>query len=336
MEAVQFAATLTYGLLAYTLGAVAAAIVSVPTAGPGFLWPSYLLLGFSVITLCAALGHLVGRWSRSIFMAPVICALGCFVAIGAIGSPRGLGLFVLSGEPNVVVNTWPLVARISLATALLFAAIVLPDRQKRQRFRWPQTFGARVAASCAGFAVLVAFSSLIFAGPIRVDRAATDSPLCSTSSPRVCIWPEDRKYLPELTAMAERLDAVPQKWLNLPDTFYQSGLRPDPRYIPIDFSFSEGQLWFAAPNFAGVVIQRSITDKCEERSRVSAQKYSDAILQLDLWLEFRLMGSSKLSINSTLSDAQLSEPQRIVQASEGEQASWVDKQLKVIHNLPCQ
>jgi hypothetical protein len=62
VEVVQLAATLTYGLVAYLVGMVAAAAVSAPDAGPGFLWPGYVVLGACVIVASAAVGHVAGRF----------------------------------------------------------------------------------------------------------------------------------------------------------------------------------------------------------------------------------------------------------------------------------
>ncbi|MFE9046241.1 hypothetical protein ACFYOG_35820 [Streptomyces sp. NPDC007818] len=335
MEALQFLATATYGLGVYAVGALAAAVVSIPDAGPGFLWPSYLLLGGAVILGCSAIGHVVGRYSRSMVAAPVICGLACFVAIGGVGSPRNLGLYALSGDPGIEISWKALAARIFLAFALTLAAIFTPGSFGRKAGGWGSA-GRRVPAMGAVFSIILGGVLLLTSGALRVDRDAPHTPLCSQGSPRVCIWPENRKYLPQISAMAERIGAIPQSWIRTPATFYELGVRPVGNGTANDFSVSEGNLWFAAPNMAGSVIQLSIPIRCESLSPQVANEVSTAMAQVEMWLEFRAMGTSEEpSVNSSMPRSDLDAAQRIAGSSEKEQDTWVKKRLKVIQEAPC-
>ncbi|MFI8386230.1 ABC transporter permease [Streptomyces sp. NPDC085540] len=336
MEAAQFTATVTYGVVVYGLGAAAAAAVSVPDAGPGFLWPSYLLLGISVMIACSAVGHAVGRLARSTVAAPVICGLACFVAVGGAGSPRNLGFYVLSGDPGIEINRVALAVRLALAAALVAAAVCVPALLRRGRTGWAPGTGYRAVGLGALLAVVTAVGSLPVAGSIRADRAAPKEPLCSNGSPRVCLWPEDRKYLQQTSAMAERLGAIPQDWIRTPDAFYELGVRPDGPETANDFSIVEGNLWFAAPNMAGSIIQLSLPPRCEALSPENANKVGTAIAQIEMWLEFRAMGTSETpNVQSDMPPGDLAAAQGATRLPEAGQADWVQQRLNVIHEAPC-
>ncbi|MCI3928151.1 hypothetical protein [Streptomyces sp. AN091965] len=244
-EAARFAATLTLGCAAYGVGCLTAAAVSLEDAGPGFLWPSYLLLGCASLTTFAALGHLVGRIWPSAAFTPAVCALGGFVAYGGVG--QGYGLYVLSGGPTYTIDG------TALSQRLLLAFVLVP---------------------------LITLS-----GPVRVTRPApTVEPLCDRGA-QVCMRPEHRKYLPELTAMADRLARIPQGWIKQPAAFYEFGLRPTKWGDP-GFDIAEGHVRPAAISMAAQVSTHSLG--CTPPR--DARRAWEASNRLDLWLEYRAMG----------------------------------------------
>lgn len=336
MEAAQLVATLTYGLGAYTVGAVAAAAASMPEAGPGFLWPGYLLLGACVIVACGAIGHLIGRWSRSSYAAPVICGLGCFVLLGTLGGPHGMGFFFLSGPPDAALNPVAVIARLLLAFVLAALAIFAPDLPRRGISQWGVMRGRKIAGGVMGAVLIIVAVPVV--GPVRVERTPPEEPLCSSGASRVCVWPEDRKYLPELSAMAGRLSTIPQDWIRVPGVFYERGLRPDPRLKPMDFDTSEGQLFFAAVTMATQTLHQSVdmTRRCDPRQSESAGKAANASEELWLWLQFRAVGTGdNAGVRISGPQEQVIAARNAVRSSETEQREWTRERLAVMNEATC-
>ncbi|MFD3759098.1 ABC transporter permease [Streptomyces sp. NPDC058622] len=336
IEAAQFTATLAHVLIAYVLGAAAAAAVTVPEGGPGFLWPGYLLLGASTIVACTAIGHAVGRLSTSVIAAPVICGLACFVAIGALGSPDQLGFYVLSGSPARKLSESALLSHLALALFLAAFAVLGPSVFRRKSGLRTAAAPARAAGLAAITAVFASLVALVSAGPVQVDRENTGTPLCSSGAPRVCLWPEDRTYLPEVTAMVKRLDAIPQDWIKMPQTFHEAGLRPWSEASANDFEIIEGNLWFVSPNLAGAIMRDSIPMRCEQWREDSLERLSAATFEIQTWLEFRANGpNERKGIHGGPPGVDFAAIEKISKEGEPAQKAWVDQRLNVIEETPC-
>ncbi|WP_030272200.1 DUF7224 domain-containing protein [Streptomyces sp. NRRL B-24484] len=338
-EAVRLAATLTLGFLAYGTGAVAAAAVSFDAAGPGFLWPSYLLLGAAILVSFAALGHLAGRWFPSPWFTPVVAALGTFIGITALG--QNLGFIVLSGAPDRDVRPTPIALRLLLAAALVALAVfapALPGRRAGLRAR-PLTWGLRGCATAAAAVVLVVFAAIPGAGGIQRDRTSADAaPLCRRDGdgvPEVCVWPEHRKYLPELTAMARRLSEVPQPWLGRPAAFYEEGLRRT-GLGDTGFAITEGHTRTAAMAMAQAVFAQSLRHCDLPVDNAAAWRSSDRI---HLWLEYRAMGvdpdvADRGLHMSGVADAESAARAAVVQPEQA-QAQWTAGERAVLAAAGC-
>lgn len=338
IEAVQLAVALTYAITAYLTGAVAAAAVSLADAGPGFLWPGYVLLGAGVITACAAVGHFVGRRSRSPVVSPVICGLACFVVIAAAGGHNGLELFFLSGPPQLGLDPLPLTARMLIALLLLLFAVFAPVPPPRGAARW-RGARPRTAVACWATVMAAALMALPAVGPVRVERTASEGPLCSSGVPRVCLWPENRKYLPELSAMAERLAGIPQDWVRPPDSFHERGLRPDgPDAVAGGFDTTEGQMWFAAVTMASATKKHSLepSQPCDPRRSPEAEQAYAASDELWLWLQFRALGTTgdpQMRISGP--QGPVAAAREAVRMSEDDQRRWTGQRLAALRKANC-
>ncbi|MFE7408930.1 DUF7224 domain-containing protein [Streptomyces laurentii] len=289
IEAVRLAATLTLGLLAYGLGCLVAAAVSVCEAGPGFLWPSYVLLGAATLVVFAAVGHLAGRWWPSPAFTPVICALGCFVAL--LGLPVRFN--VLSGHPDTRLGLFPLALRLLLALALAVLAVTAPPRlREADRDLPPREPPWRIRGVFLGsvLTVLLTLGAALPAGELGTPRPASAvTPLCARAdgrAPEVCVWPEHRRYLPELTAMARRLDDATRTWNGTPDVYREAGLRPA-RLGDRGFWITEGHARTAAVAMAQQVFTDAVGRCAPPRKERRALQAVDSI---HLWLEYRATG----------------------------------------------
>ena len=147
-DAAQLASSAVIGLVGYLAGLAYVALVSFSQAGPGFLWPGYVLLGAAAIVAGAAIGHAVGRVSGSRFGAPVAAGAGCLVLMMAFSSLLGLtstGDSVL-GDPAYSVAPVSLASRALLGVGLASSAILLPSLIGWGSDRWrPPGAGGRAS-----------------------------------------------------------------------------------------------------------------------------------------------------------------------------------------------
>ncbi|MFD7584353.1 ABC transporter permease [Kitasatospora sp. NPDC059811] len=330
-ECVQLAVTLGYGILVYLVGAVVAAAVSSPSAGPGFLWPGYLLLGLSLLVICSAIGHLVGSWARSQILAPVLTGVGCLAAITLLGADSGF--FALVGEPFMSVQAVPILLRILFSLAVASAAVMVSRssvpgfRQKQKAMRTLQVLGTLVAVMVAGFAVAAA-------GPLTSPRTPPKAATCSDTQPRICLWPEDRKYTSQADAMARNLAALPAGLFVMPPVFYERGLRPGQQLQ--DFYINEGSMWEAAEGISINIVTATVPPGCQPATPAAAQKYFTAAFELATWLSVRMTGGGQpASVHGGPPGVDRAAVTAVATQPESVQTEWVRDRLSTVRNTDC-
>lgn len=332
IEAAHLAATLTYGVIAYAVGVLAAGLVSLRQAGPGFLWPGYPLLGLCVIVLCGAIGYMVGRWSVWRFGAPITVGVALFLLLGWLGAPQpaGIGLSVLVGDPQFMVRFEAIAARLMLAVFATVLAVVLPAW-----LRATASTGRKIAGGVAALAFVAAVMTIGAAGPLEAMRPPPVRPVCTTTVPEVCLWPEDRKYLPAVAAMANRLAAMPTGLVTLPRVFYERGLRPGRTYYYSDFLIIEGSTWSVSPSMSGAIMSATLPSLCNASGVTSDNVRQTALFNLDAWLQVRANGEGQPSTVHGGPPIDLHAVARLAASPDATQARWVREQLSTIRATPC-
>ncbi|MFG3254446.1 ABC transporter permease [Streptomyces sp. NPDC048172] len=334
VESMRLAATLTLGFAAYGSGCAVAAAVSFPDAGPGFLWPSYLLLGAATLVVFAAAGHLAGRFWPSPAFTPVLAGVGGFLLMLGVGDPWGWS--ALSGAPDQMLRPGRVAVRVAFALALAALAVLVPHPRRRSGGlpRPRSTVAGRLAVLAAAAASLATLAGVAVSSEIQVERPSTAvEPLCrkaGADAPRVCVWPEHRRYLPELTAMADRLSRIPQDWVRTPETFREFGLRRT-RLGDAGFDITEGHVRTAAIAMAVEVSRQSFGDCRIPGGDERGWRASDRI---DLWLEYRAMGVDPGEADDGLhmsgAEGAQGSARRIVRATEADQRAWTSRQRAVL------
>ncbi|GII58847.1 hypothetical protein Pth03_72360 [Planotetraspora thailandica] len=325
VELPVLAGTLAYGLVAFVPGVVIAAVVSAREAGPGFLWPSYLALGVCLVVLSAATGHLAGKLWSSRFV-PAITVAVCLFGQTML---RPIRFYVLSGHPQAEVSGPALAVRVAFVLLMAAFALALPPRDARLGWSRARGVPLRPLAAVAAFAGLVAVA---VAGPLLVGRPAPARALCSDETPRVCLWPENRKYLGPVSAMVARLNSLPGGALTLPPTFYERGLRaasaPD---AGADFQFLAGDL--SVPSFlSSAVIARTLPD-CEVPSDAE-ERYSHEVFSLDAYLQLRGFGdAAALGNDGGPPGVDMREIARVASLPDDRQAEWVKGRLAAVREI---
>jgi hypothetical protein len=325
-DALQLTSTLLYGGVPYIVGALIAAVVSYEEAGPGFLWPGYLILGASVLIMGAALGHLAGKLFTARFM-PTIAVATLMFAI----SLTGVEMVVLSGMPQLTFSPQALAARLLLAVLLVLIAVAVPGRTPERtgnRSAGRPAVASRLLLPAAALAVAVGVAGVVYAGPLRIARPAPEAALCSTGSPRVCLWPENRKYLPEISAMATRL-AASADLIKLPEVFYERGLRGDDRLS--GFLILEGAS-SVPDSMAGSVLEHTMP-RCDVPESATSS-YLHELWSIGQWLAVRAQGSRfPASMAGGPPGVDMEEIYQVAQRPEDEQAAWFRSRMKAIAEI---
>lgn len=333
IEAMRLAATLTLGFLAYAIGCLTAAAVSLGDAGPGFLWPSYLLLGASTLIIFASVGHLAGRWWPSPAFTPIVCALGCFISMLALPFKFN----VLAGPPDTHLSPAPVALRLLCALALAVLAVTAPPLKRRAERQTPHRKLPRHIRGAAAASVVCSFTALAAvpaAGELRVERpASATAPLCDRadeSAPRVCVWPEHRKYLPELTQLAHHLDQADQPWIKVPAEFHEFGLRRTD-LGDRGFDIAEGHVRTAAIAMADEVFTASF-GRC--RPPQDERRAWQSMDNIHLWLEYEAMRQDPSVADEGLHIEGVSTAQReatkAARMPSAEQQKWVEQERSQI------
>ena len=328
-ETVTLAATWLYGVVAYAIGIVVAAAMSVRSAGPGFLWPSYLLLGLSMITLAASVGHLVGRLLPGRYIAPLIALPVIFLNVAVRVGPDHM-FYVLSGAVQLSVSAAGVVSRLAVAVAVAAVAVTLvPVSERHEAKRTPRRY---MPGAAAVIATLAAVMAVFVVGPLRDTRPAPSHPLCSTVKPQVCVWPEDVKYLPSAAAMAVRLGSLPAGLFEVPGTFYEAGLR-SPERGPTDFN-TTFDTWSVAQNMAfSIHITGVDSTKCTVADS-DQQRYFTAVFELDQWLsEHALGGPEPSAIHGGPPDLDRDAIHAVETQPEEQQISWAAQRVATVRSL---
>jgi len=334
IESAQLAATLAYGLGAYAVGAVVAAITTAAKNDHGSLWPGYFLEGTALLVGCAAIGHASGKWSRTQFFAPVACSLGMFVAIAWLGSPSSFGLYLLSGPPFLRVAPPAVVSRLALAAALVAAALSFRRPSVRRRIptwspRRRQLKGAALMAMPAVCAVVLAV-----AGPVQVPRPASDAPTCTTGAPVICLWPEDSVYLPTAQKMADRMRNLASYGFVVPARFDERGLERAGSG-GFDFYILEGSMWDASESMASEIQFGSRPHDCPLTTTVTSDQ-AVAIGEQGMWLAMTIFGGARPSdMHGGPPGVDLDAVARVVQEPSAVQRQWLNSRMVLVRQAYC-
>ena len=299
LDAAQLVSSAAVGLGGYLVGVAYVALASISRAGPGFVWPGYLLLGAAVTIACAAIGHGVGRATGSLFGAPVVAGAGCLVLMMAFSSLLGLtsqGNVVL-GDPAYSVTPDAIATRALLALGLAAAAVTVPSLVGRGPGRWRPTLQSW-SGGAVGLTAVAAATLLLPTHNVLEVRASPADPVCSATVPKVCLWPEDRKYLDDVTALALRAERLPPLF-RVPRAFYEQGLQPhtalnDANDFSLDNgSVSNGLMWFVAITMEGDVWTSTFGARACFPASMSQNSYNTlehAAFLLTQWLTTRIFG----------------------------------------------
>lgn len=306
------------------VGITWAHVIAWPTAheGEGWIRAGFPLLGYSLMLIGCAVGHLTGRLVPS-YWAPPVAAFGILAVAVTVGTPDGL-LFVPMSAP-IHLTLRPSAVLLPIAAGVVALGTAALAVGARRRPEAPPT--ARRAVLGIGLATVALTIAVVAGQPSLVPRTDNARPVCTSTSPRLCVFPEMPGAVPELAAMADRIAALPQARFSAPAELVQTGLPPVPGGVTFP---AEGHRWFVADSLAGIVASKSgIGCVPMDMEGESASIASDEYFVVLEWLAARIYGEARpADVHSTV-DGMLDQAEiaALLAMPDTAQLAWVDEHL---------
>ncbi len=293
LEATQLGASCLVGLTAYLTGVVVAAVLTFRTAGPGTVWWSYVALGALLVVDAASLGHGIGAVTGARIGGAITAGVTTLVLVMTLAN--SVNLVVATVSVGQEANGTGLVVRAALSIGLAAAAMTASTVIDRSP---PPVWTSRWAGVSLTLGLLLATGSGIALASGRavalVPRHPPDATTCVGSSRSLCVWPDERKYLPELTTMSDRLSSLSGSGLNIPQHMVEEGLAVPPSTA----SFSlHGSVWMAAFEMSmDIQIRTWGTQWCLPTSEAAVNRIVIANEEMQYWLTVYLAGPQPANV----------------------------------------
>ncbi|MEU8400747.1 hypothetical protein AB0C28_36640 [Nonomuraea sp. NPDC048892] len=331
VEAYRLAAAAALLLVPYLIGGAAGFALTASTFPPGLgLWAGYVLMGAIVMLLAVAWGWAIGRYANPAYAA-LTASLSWFVFEAFPGDAADLG--VASGpawkQPD------PLALLLRSAAVMAFLSLIAWAYTKNRK-RWKSLTLTVLGGTGA---VLVTMSTTGVS-----DRHVPDHPLCVSGAIEICLWPEDRKYLPLVRALDQRAATLPTDW-RLPAHLDQYGLKRierndnGERAVELDgaFKFPDGSKWGLALGMSHAILNRTL-GPCDWKAIWKAEDFTPETLRK--WLEFYLAESNRPAYRTTqlsedMGKAWSSASQAFGELPADQQFDWARRQLDRVKDSYC-
>lgn len=184
----------------------------------------------------------------------------------------------------------------------------------------------------AAAALALALPTVLPGTVMTTDRVPTTT-VCTQTRIDVCVWPEQAVYLPELTALAQRADAVGQVYgLTGTSRLTASGIPGGIRTVIA----GEGS-WFVASSLAGELASSLITDPAcvpsDEADPVAAERFWGAYFQLRalLLLELQQQEAPRSMADTTGVDG--AEVAQVWRADQAVRLAWAGQRVDTMTGL---
>jgi hypothetical protein len=336
-DSIQLASTVCIALALYLAGVITVIAASEGQSSSGHFWLGYGLLGALTLTAITAAGHLIGRVISSPVVAPTAAGVIGLIIMMAIASRFGLLVTANLAYSWYGISGMALLVRAFLATSLMVAAVAVPTRMNRGD-RWPRPSGQRAFSVGAAVGV-VAAAALLPATPVLAQRQPPSQPLCTATNSRICLWPDERKYLPDFSQMGRRLAALRDSTLDIPSTFYERGLnRVADRagksfYSPV----GAGGFYLTAFEMAAIITDDSLTGRlCLPRDPAEQAKVFNASEFLLDWLSAQIAGGGQPpSVHGTNSIADSGQIGRMLFWPVQRRRAFTQRLISIVKSSSC-
>ena len=242
--------------------------------------------------------------------------------------------FAGAGAPWQVFRTPALAVRLALGVAAVVIAVAALNPWRRPA--WSRRIWRPLVVIGVIVCMTAGLAALISAGPLLTERAVTIRPVCTGSAPRMCLWPEDRKYLPQLAAISRRLAALPPGLVTVPRQFHERSLllyKGTPVVVPGSFAdiMGSSDLPFAIADMAAGIVSTTFPHACA--AQPGTPPYN-AWQNLANWVTLRAAGNLAVA-PPPAPGGDPAAAARIVMQPEASQVAWAQQQEKDIRNARC-
>lgn len=337
-EAYRLGATVVVLLLPYLVGSAVGFALTARTFPPGVdLWVGYTALGVVAVLLAAGWGWFLGRMLGSVFGG--LAAIVSWFLLVSLSLRYDLGLTVVSGPPELMVDPAAVTLRLTAVLALLTALLWLPApdqlRDHVPRLSIPASAG-------------VVLGMVFYLTTPIVERIPADEVTCVDGDrTQLCVWPEQEKYLSLLEDVSARVDGLPEVFVVPPrmneygiertETIDEQGVGyPVPGSLPY-FYIIQGSPW----SYAGIIadeILGATFDECTWPDELS-QTDSTQLDAVDGWIEAYLAGGGspdyKSNMPARMQEARADGRQIANELILTDQLRWAESTAKELRDRYC-
>ncbi|MEV0396509.1 hypothetical protein [Polymorphospora rubra] len=325
-HAAALGSVLAYGIAVYLGGQAVAAAVSLGEPGIGWLWLGYTGLGLTVVLAAVGLGYLLGALYPSSWIGPVCAGLGFFILVNLL--IERFDFYPLTAYMSETFVPTAYASRFIVAAALVVVAVVAAVLRNDPGRLSP----SRIAVSAATMCLLLVGSFAVVSTPELMRARTPVDPDCTDTTPKLCVWPENHKYLGELTAMASRMARLAEAGIKVPTVSYEAGLRPGPS----GFLIIEGSMWAVASHLSGEILMANQPDLTCDWTELS-DTYRRASGEFAFWVEASIVGGGHRDFRGGNPDIDMDAIERVVNNDdETRQFVWAAQRLATMENeSPC-
>lgn len=332
--AAALAAHVLAGAGVLVIGLAYAWVVNAQAGAWGHPWVSYLLVAVCVVTGCVAAGFVLAAVSAPAWFAPVVTALACFLRLAWTQGGTGALPRVFLGAPAYLeLDPLAVVGAVGEAAVLVALALVTPAalaRLAHRRDGAAYPLGARrragVVAGClAGVLVLLGAAG---GPPIQRERVSTGDGVCTGTTVRLCVWPDETQRLAGLTTMSQRAAQVGSRWgAARAVTLREMGL---PASQDGNFIMGGEANWFLASSIADALTLQLVPEACYPASTDTSAKADRFYLQLNdltAFLQVQIMGGTVPDGTGDSTGVDWAAITRAANASPADQETWMTTHL---------
>lgn len=335
---VQIASTVVYASILYLI-VVAAVVVSMMDVmrGPGFLWPGYVLLGWLTIVSAACAGHLLGYICSARLTTSVAAGLLAFILLSSGG--QEFAWVPYQYTPSMTVSAVALLARVAICATILAAACFAPKippvdlrsasgrRRLALGLSWPVGGAIALAATFA------------LGGAVQVAREVPSDPDCTRGPSRICIWPDNRKFLPDLQRASDRLTELPPGKFKLRAMYSEKGLRgPKMESGSEGFDTTISGTWGAYTDISFMIVSDTYNANCppENAPPETYERLSRAEFSLTSFLQLVMNDAPQPpDIHGGPGGVNLEKVYALTRKPAGAQSHWIDGKARIEKLATC-
>ncbi|MDR3107548.1 MAG: hypothetical protein LBU05_05050 [Bifidobacteriaceae bacterium] len=262
---------------------IAVAVTTANGAGPPVI-SGFVAFGALWLVVCVAVGHLFGAAIRLRWLAVTVAALAAFLAL-ALTFDSGTPVLTHTAGPWLAVRVDALCRVLTLGTCLGTLAVAVgtgsvSTRQLRQT-------GPRVlvSAGVAGVASVAAAVWLMSGNGLGVRRQPPPEPACAVAPDiEFCVWPDHKKYLPQLENLAANSRRVPDAFKQ-PSRLVEEGIDGGEG---TGFVLPDGGLWMLTAIHANQTLRNTFGVTACDIPEDDWENLDRAWWELDVWIQLTL------------------------------------------------